>query len=481
MKRLQSKITLTYIVLIVLVTVGIGILSSLELENCLTNLLIDEMIRQADMAAVFLKGAERTTQPQSLTERIVELSNAVHLRITLIDAKGKVIGDSDVRESDLPIVENHLSRPEVQTALRHGVGTDSRHSQTVGLDMMYVAKVVEPLSSQGLVSNVKFIRLAMPLTEVQKEVNEVRFKIGLASLIVIGLVIAISLQVSRQIAKPITRIAQGVREIQSGNLDRKIEITSRDEIGQLASAFNSMMEKLKSDILQLRKLERVRSEFLANVSHELRTPIFSIQGFIETLLDGAIDDPAVNRDFLEKARQHTIRLNNLLNDLIEISRIESGDMKMSFRYFDIEDFLKQVVDEMKSEAEKKGIDLRYLENKSRDVEALGDKERLKQVMINLIDNALKYTDSGGKADVYFEDGENLVKVFVKDTGCGIAQEHIPRIFERFYRVDKDRSREVGGTGLGLAIVKHIVEAHKGELIVQSELKKGSTFGFTLRK
>lgn len=242
-----------------------------------------------------------------------------------------------------------------------------------------------------------------------------------------------------------------------------------------------MMEKLKSDIQQLRKLERVRSEFLANVSHELRTPIFSIQGFIETLLDGAIDDPTVNRDFLEKARRHTIRLNNLLNDLIEISRIESGEMKMSFRYFNIEDFLKQVVDEMKSEAEKKGIDFRYLENKSRDVEALGDKERLKQVMINLVDNALKYTDNGGKVDVYFEDGENLVTVFVKDTGCGIAQEHMPRIFERFYRVDKDRSREVGGTGLGLAIVKHIIEAHKGELIVQSELKKGSTFGFTLRK
>jgi len=242
-----------------------------------------------------------------------------------------------------------------------------------------------------------------------------------------------------------------------------------------------MVERLNQDMVQLKKLEQVRSQFLANVSHELRTPVFSIQGFIETLLDGAIDDPTVNRNFLEKARQHTIRLNNLLNDLIEISRIESGEMKMSFRYFDIENFLKQVVDEMKSEAENKAIDLRYLENRTRDVEVLGDKERLKQVMINLIDNALKYTDSGGKVDVYFEDGEDLVKVFVKDTGCGIAQEHIPRIFERFYRVDKDRSREVGGTGLGLAIVKHIVEAHKGELIVQSELKKGSKFGFTLRK
>lgn len=224
MKRLQSRITLTYIVLIVLVTVGIGILSSLELESYLTDLLIDEMTRQADMAAVFLNATERSAQPRSAAERIAELSKTLHLRITLVDAEGKVIADSDVKESDLATVENHLWRPEVQTALRQGIGTDSRHSHTVGLDMMYVAKIVEPLSSQGLLSSVKFIRVAVPLTEVRKAVNEVRFKIALASLIVIGLVIAISLQVSDKSPSRLPGLLRGCVKSNQGIWNARLKL-----------------------------------------------------------------------------------------------------------------------------------------------------------------------------------------------------------------------------------------------------------------
>ncbi len=240
-----------------------------------------------------------------------------------------------------------------------------------------------------------------------------------------------------------------------------------------------MVQKLDDDIVQLKKLEQVRSEFLGNVSHELRTPIFSMQASIETLLNGAIDDANVNRDFLQKALNNTHRLNHLLSDLIEISRIESGEMKMTFRYFHLHEFLTQIISEFSSLAQQKKISL-SLESNNESLEVFGDKEQLKIVFSNLISNAIKFTDQNGSIIVSYEKTIPGIRITVKDNGCGISEEHLPRIFERFYRVDKNRSREVGGTGLGLAITKHIIEAHGSKVDVQSELGKGSAFRFTLK-
>ncbi|HEY9164741.1 MAG TPA: ATP-binding protein [Candidatus Kryptonia bacterium] len=275
-------------------------------------------------------------------------------------------------------------------------------------------------------------------------------------------------------------IVEALRRISAGDLSVQLPETGADDLKQISKLTNQIVRNLQSDIARFEKLEKVRSEFLANVSHELRTPIFSIQGFIETLIDGAMDDPKVNREFLMKAYQHSERLNTLLNDLIEISRIESGEMRMSFRYFDITEFLANVIEELKPKAERKSLTLSVC-MKPDEILVLGDRDRLRQVMWNLIDNSVKYTDEGGKIEVGYTDTPDHVRVFVKDTGCGIGDEHIARIFERFYRVDKDRSRSVGGTGLGLAIVKHIVEAHKSRIEVKSEPGKGSEFSFTLKK
>jgi two-component system phosphate regulon sensor histidine kinase PhoR len=483
MKTIRSKIGLTYILLALGLAGILGVLSSAALERFFRDRITDELKDRTELFTVILgREAERDSSSHDLYAYIRQMSVKDKVRITVIDSTGTVLAESNLNEVEIPGMENHLSRPEVQEALLKGIGVNIRKSTTVKTEMLYVAKRVSfSLLLNGRARNVRFVRLAVPLTELQAAIDHIRFLILIVCLAALVVVVGLSIFVSRTITKPINKTARAVKEIQAGNLEMRVKVKSKDEVGQLADAINSMVERLSQDMVQLRKLEKVRSQFLANVSHELRTPVFSIQGFLETLLDGAVDDPNVSRDFLEKAHKHTIRLNNLLNDLIEISRIESGEMKMSFRYFKIENLLRQVVDEMKPEAGKKGINLRYNENNIKDVEVLGDKERLKQALINLIDNALKYTDDGGKVDVYFEDGEQFIKVLVKDTGCGISQEHLPRIFERFYRVDKDRSREVGGTGLGLAIVKHIVEAHKGELIVESEPKKGSTFGFTLKK
>lgn len=284
----------------------------------------------------------------------------------------------------------------------------------------------------------------------------------------------------RRQTKILNMIVDALRRISAGDLSVQLPETGTAELKRVSQLTNQIVGNLKSDIAKLEKLERVRSEFLANVSHELRTPIFSIQGFIETLIDGAIDDPNVNREFLQKAYEHSERLNTLLNDLIEISRIESGEMRMSFRYFDISGFLDKVVEEMRPKADKKSMRLSSVLG-SEEILVLGDKERLRQVMSNLIDNSIKYTDEGGDIEVGIRELQDFVRVYVKDNGSGIGKEHLARIFERFYRVDKDRSRSVGGTGLGLAIVKHIIEAHNSKVEVESEPGQGSEFSFLLKK
>ena len=276
--------------------------------------------------------------------------------------------------------------------------------------------------------------------------------------------------------KAIESVISGIR---TNTFSQPEEIKLKENLLSLQEEIQQMFEKERNDIEYLKRLERMRTEFLANVSHELRTPIFAIQGYIETLLDGAIDDEKVNKYFLDKANQHTINLSNLLNDLIDISMIESGEMRMSYRYFNINDYLSQIVLEMMPIAQEKNVELIYYPAKE-GLQLFGDKSRLKQVFINLITNAIKYTEQG-KVEVLIIEESKHGKIIIRDTGIGIPPEDINRIFERFYRVDKARSRAVGGTGLGLAIVKHIVEAHSSKIEVKSELGVGSEFSFRLKK
>jgi two-component system phosphate regulon sensor histidine kinase PhoR len=232
--------------------------------------------------------------------------------------------------------------------------------------------------------------------------------------------------------------------------------------------------------VQLKKLEQVRSQFLGNVSHELRTPIFAVQGYLETLLDGAVDDHTVNRSFLEKAQSNLSRLNVLLEDLINISQIESGEMKMSLRYFRVNEFLESVGKDFESLAAARNVSLKLSLKTLGNDEVFGDKDRLRQVLNNLISNAINYNRENGEIVLSSDKVEGGVQIGVKDTGVGITSEHLPRIFERFYRVDSDRSRALGGTGLGLAIVKHIVEAHGSQIKVESTIGEGSIFCFLLK-
>jgi len=232
------------------------------------------------------------------------------------------------------------------------------------------------------------------------------------------------------------------------------------------------------DITELRRLEKVRQDFVANVSHELRTPISSIKGYAETLLEGALDDKDNAREFIGIIYQDSNRLATLINDLLDLSRIESGKMKMNFVELDPVSLIKRAVSVIENQAKAKAIALK-IDVPSSLPKIKADETRFAQVMINLLDNAIKYSPEGGVANISAKVVEGFLQIDISDTGIGISEIDLPRIFERFYRVDKARSRELGGTGLGLSIVKHIVSSHGGQVWVKSELGLGSTFSFTI--
>ena len=264
----------------------------------------------------------------------------------------------------------------------------------------------------------------------------------------------------------------------------EVEKSSQSKSSQI-NPFKKLKDEIRTlavikqkEIDQLRKLEAFRAEFVADVSHELKTPIFAAQGFVHTLLDGAIEDKNVRTKFLRKAAKSLDGLDALVQDLLTLSQIETGDIKMKFENIDLYYLCHEVIEQFEQRGKAREIDIR-IEKPDQLIMVRADWLRISQVMSNLISNAIKYNRENGHVTIRFEVSDNAVTTFVIDTGEGITPDHFNRIFERFYRVEKSRSREKGGTGLGLAIVKHILEGHQTKAVVESVPGKGSTFSFTL--
>lgn len=256
-----------------------------------------------------------------------------------------------------------------------------------------------------------------------------------------------------------------------------------DELDYLIKQGVKSSRTTEREIQRLNRIENYRKEFIGDISHELKTPIFAIQGFIETLLNGALEDEEVNRDFLRKAMRNVNRLIYLTKDLMEISKLETGELKSEIEEVYLYEILNDIIESLNYKAEKENIKL-IVNEFDHDIQVKADKNQLKQVLINLIENGIKYNTSKGKVEVtVFTKPKQQERVFlsVKDTGIGIDEKDIPRVTERFFRVDKSRSRERGGTGLGLAIVKHIMEAHGEKFSIESEPNKGTTFTISLRR
>ena len=241
-------------------------------------------------------------------------------------------------------------------------------------------------------------------------------------------------------------------------------------------------ERKQREIEELKKAEAFRREFIADISHELKTPIFAAQGFVHTLLDGAVKDKNVRIKFLKKAAKSLDGLDRLVQDLLTISKMETGDIKMDFEHFNMYFLVLDVFDQFESKADKKSIKMSISPSASHDSFVYADRQKIFQVMLNLVSNAIKYKKEGeGEVVVGFQQQHDEIEISVKDNGMGIPEEHLGRIFERFYRVDKSRSKDRGGSGLGLSIVKHILERHQSHITAKSATGVGSEFLFRLKK
>ena len=257
-------------------------------------------------------------------------------------------------------------------------------------------------------------------------------------------------------------------------------ILPQKSIDEVSDDVEQWAVQRKEEIEALRQNEDFRKEFLLNLSHELKTPIFAIQGYVDTLLNGALGNPEVNTKFLHNTSKNIDRLVNLVDDLDEITKLESGEQLLYRQNFIIQDLFKEVCESLSIKADEKKIKCFIKKGCELPLTVFADKEKIRQVLINLIDNAIKYGKQNGtiEGSAYKVDGKTIL-VEISDDGYGIAEEHLPRIFERFYRTDLARTRKIGGSGLGLSIAKHIIEAHNETIHARSKIDVGTTFGFTL--
>ena len=405
-------------------------------------------------------------------ELLKTLANAASARLTVVAAGGQVLGDS---QADPKRMENHRNRNEVAAALSGKESFSTHLSITTGMDTLYFAI---PFGNGAL-------RLGVPLENIHKNVESVRHQLWVSTAIAFLPALLLAVLFARSVSGRLGGIIEYAAQLAKGNFGAQLVTGGGDELTLLGTKLietggklKEMVKELEHEHAELEKLERIRKDFVINVSHELRTPLASIQGYAETLLDGAMDDPLHNTRFLEIIRQNAQRLATLTADLLTLSRTELGQRKLHLAPASVKRMMEDAVDSMRPMAEKEHIALTLIAGPE-SLEAFCDSDAVIQILTNLLDNALKYTPEGGAIVAGVRDQGSMVQIYVKDSGTGIPAEDLPRLFERFYRVDKARSRELGGTGLGLAIVKHLVKAQGGEVTVSSQPGEGSEFAITL--
>lgn len=258
------------------------------------------------------------------------------------------------------------------------------------------------------------------------------------------------------------------------------QLEDEDSLELLNQRVNLLIESREKEVKHFENLDSYRKEYLGNVSHELKTPVFNIQGYVDTLINGGLLDPLVNVDYLNRAEKSIDRLINIIDDLETITQLETGGLHLDFDTFDIANLCKDIYSSLELVAAKRNIKLELEKKYDKPINVLADKFRIRQVLVNLITNSIKYGKDNGTTLVSLNYLNDDVVIEIKDDGDGIDKIHLPRIFERFYRIDKGRSREQGGTGLGLAIVKHIIEAHEKSIKAESYIGKSTTFTFSLK-
>lgn len=584
----RFKLMLSYLLILLVMGGSVYFYLNNSLQNSIVASLTDNLLSQTRLAALMLNRNLSSLQ-QDAPPLAAKLGETLTARVTIISADGTVVGDSQVKPAELRELENHLSRPEVQDALKSGSGRAVRYSATVRHDMLYTAAT---FGTDGHIAGV--VRLALPLSTLQSVRSGLHKTLGSALLLSFLLTLIFSYILSRLTSRPLQQVAAIAKEIGRGNFNRRLPTEWHDELGDLAGIMNEMAVKLDDqlsrltaernrldailsgmgeglmvtdrkgiitlvnpafcrlfrvydgligsplshisrhpallesydlvsqdkhqlqkemtvqtpeerflsthwvpllnengmqgvvavfhDVTELKRLENIRRDFVANVSHELRTPVTVIKGYSETVLDGLIvEDPEKTAEFVKIILSHSERLASLLNDLLSLSAMESPAFSFQMNSIPVESTLRKACSLLQSKADAKGIVIKISELRAIS-SVMADQGRLEQVLVNLLDNAVKYSSKGGSVCINAVEEDAVIRISVKDTGPGIPAASIPRLFERFYRVDSGRSRQEGGTGLGLAIVKHIVQLHGGTVWVENNVEgPGATFSFTLKK
>ena len=570
MKRsLFYKILFSYLVIICVSFFLLDIFMRDEVKKVLTSRIENELLSSAKLIDMTFSG-----KAAGQVKHIAEISDS---RITLINASGKVFADS---EKDVRLLENHFNRPEVQEARLRGTGQSVRYSESLGIDMLYVAVAVR--DGKDITG---YIRMARPLHEVQSIIDKVYQYILLTILIVAIIALGIALFFSYRLYEPINTMKQFTEKLRRGEPVGSIILGTSDETRTLADNINYLVEELKDkirvaheekskmmtaftnmnegilimddkgliefsspvlsnmlamqyddvigktlmeafrnidlqkaflefkgkrvnvsreivfgdlekvilsisisavhgypdeektmivfhDVTRLKKLEQVRMDFVANVTHEIRTPLTAIIGYLETIQSGAINDREETKKFIDIILKQAERLNRLVEDLLTISNIEMKQAVLHFESVSLNQAVSNMISLITTKANLKRITVHN--NVSDNFPLIkADRDRLTQIFVNILDNAVKFTPDGGEVVITATESESYAVVSIQDSGIGVPKDEIGRLGERFYRVDKSRSRDLGGTGLGLSIVKHLMIAHGGRMEIESQLGKGT--------
>jgi two-component system phosphate regulon sensor histidine kinase PhoR len=470
--RIVLKFFGAFSVLILIVVFVLNFFVSIKLHEHFEQKISAELKSNAVLVGDILQTDLIEGQSEEIQHKTKQLADKLDLRITVIEKDGRILGDSEQQPSSM---ENHSDRLEIIEAIANGFGQSTRFSDTLGINMKYVAVRVD----QGE-RVLGFVRFALPLSRVQPEIRIIYRVVlfGTIAAVIIALIAAYF--VSRSITLPIRQVKETARQIARGDFSKRVRIKSKGELGELAESLNTMADELQQKMENLNRLDRIRTDFVANVSHELKTPLTLIKGYIETLQNKAINDKEKSAKFISIIKEHSDRLGYMIDDLLSLSELELSKDCVNRTELDLEEVIDEISLGFGQALAEKQQSL-TVSTQGDDFNIYADRNKIEQVFVNLIDNAIKYTKESGRIDISLHEQEQTVCVTVGDNGIGIPKEHRDRVFERFYRVDKARSRELGGTGLGLSIVKHIVLAHNGKISIESEPNRGTKVSVTFPK
>jgi len=469
--RIIWKLVVSFVLLILVSVVIMNFFVSLKLTGYFEEAVTVRLKAKAALIGRLLEH-ELSTTGASIEATVDDIARELQSRITVIDISGRVLADS---WHEVDKMESHLQRPEIARAIIEGFGQSTRRSDTLGYDMKYVA--LRSGNDKSAFNGV--VRLALPLSEVDAGLKGIYMTVLSGGMVAVLFVIIIGFYVSKGIIGPLSEMTEVARSIAAGDFSKRLRLKGSDELVILAASLNRMSDELAQKMESLREADRMKTELVANVSHELKTPLTSILGYIETLEDGALEDKENARRFLGIIRRQAQGLSNTINDLLELSELESveGD-ELRMMEFDIRELIDEIVAGFGNAAQARGQKL-LVGQKGADMRVTGDRLKIEHALTNIIDNAVKYTPEGGEIKAHIRERKASLEISVSDTGIGIPVKHLGRVFERFYRVDKARSRSVGGTGLGLAIVKHTVALHGGSVKIDSEPGKGTVVTISL--